>query len=57
MKRNYNTTMAVIPVGFTKYLQAPDACSNKPSNNSLREQYNYVCSSNIRVDIEAHNIY
>jgi len=36
---NFNTLMAVIPGGCTKYIQAPDVCWNKPFKDHLRESY------------------
>jgi hypothetical protein len=39
LKHNYNITMAVIPGGCTKYLQAPDVSWNKPFKEKLRECY------------------
>ena len=37
--RGYYTTMAVIPGGCTKYIQAPDVCWNKPFKTRITELY------------------
>ena len=39
LKRGYNTTMAVIPEGCTRYIQAPDVVWNQPFKGSLHESY------------------
>ncbi|KAK0155316.1 Pogo transposable element with KRAB domain [Merluccius polli] len=39
LKRGYNVTMAVIPGGCTKYIQAPDVMWNQPFKASLHEPY------------------
>jgi len=36
-KHGYNITTAVIPGGYTKFLQAPDVCWNKPFKDKLHE--------------------
>jgi len=39
LKSGYNIIIAVITCGCTKFLQAPDVCSNKPFKDHLHECY------------------
>ncbi|KAG7255433.1 hypothetical protein CRUP_038017 [Coryphaenoides rupestris] len=39
LKSDYNITTAVIPGGYTKYIQAPDVMWNQPFKQSLHDAY------------------
>ena len=57
LKRGYNLTMAIIPGGCTKYLQAPDVVWNGPFKAQLRDYYdNWIAGDKDKTYTKSGNL-